>query len=134
MRTGLCTIVMLCVFFRIGFADEIVFTNGERLIGTFKQVEKNKLTFLSEMAGEITVDLDKVRSITTETPMAINLIDGAVLKSNRLERDAESFNTHRQSEDFAFDALSAINLTPHNTITSALLSAAFLARPRESAT
>jgi hypothetical protein len=30
------------------YADEVVFENGERLIGTFQQVEGNKLIFKSE--------------------------------------------------------------------------------------
>lgn len=116
MRTGLCTIVMLCVIFRAASADEIVFTNGERLIGDFKRAEGHKLIFVSEMAGEIVVDLDRVRSIGTEVPMTIHLTDGAILKGNKLERSAEHFMVFDVAKaregDFAVAALSTINPKP----------------------
>lgn len=115
-RLCLCTIVMLCVFIGRGVADEIVFTNGERLIGTLKQAQGNTLTFVSEMAGEITVDLDRVKRVVTAAPMTINLTDGATLKGTTLESDGERFTVSEaprgKAEHFATAALSAINPKP----------------------
>ncbi len=116
MRTGLSTIVLLCVFFRAASADEIVFTNGERLIGTFKHAEGHTLTFVSEMAGEITVDLDRVKSIGTEVGMTVHWTDGTVLKGNTIESSAGRlmvFDAAKAQEaDFAAAFLSAINPKP----------------------
>jgi len=116
MRTGLCTIVLLCLLFKAASADEIVCTNGERLIGALKHADGHKLTFMSEMAGEITVDLGRVRSIGTDVPMTIHLTDGAVLKGNKLESSAERFMVFDAAKaregDFAVASLSAINPKP----------------------
>jgi putative salt-induced outer membrane protein YdiY len=120
MRTGLCTIVMLCVIFRAGFADEIVFTNGECLIGTLKHAKGHKLIFVSEVAGEITVDLGRVQRIATDAPMAIHLTEGAVLKCNALESKGERFTVidaaKAQAGDVPFVSLSAINPKPEPNV------------------
>lgn len=120
MRTSVCTVVVLCALLGRGAADEIIFTNGERLIGTLKHAQEHKLTFVSKMVGEITVDLSGVQRIATDAPMAIHLPDGAVLKGNTLERNAGRFTVSdavkTQAGDVPFASLSAINPKPESKV------------------
>lgn len=69
-------------------ADEVVFTNGDRLTGTIKKLDGGKLTVESDVAGEVTVDLDAVSTMSTENAVELHLEDGTVLRQ-RLVAGAE---------------------------------------------
>ena len=62
----------------IGFAqdkkpapDVIVFTNGDQLSGTLERGVGNSILFKSDMAGEITVTLDKVKELRSVGSFAV---------------------------------------------------------------
>jgi putative salt-induced outer membrane protein YdiY len=61
-------------------ADEIVFTNGDRLTGTVTGMKDGTLSIDSEVAGTIGVSLEAVRTFSTDAPIAIYLDDGTVLR------------------------------------------------------
>src|ERR1700761_2769053 len=44
-------------------ADVVVFTNGDQLTGTLEHGAGNSIVFKSDMAGEITIPLDKVKEL-----------------------------------------------------------------------
>ncbi len=52
-------------------ADVIVFTNGDQLTGTLEHGVGNSVVFKSDMAGEITVPLDKVKELRSSAGFAI---------------------------------------------------------------
>ena len=52
-------------------ADVIVFTNGDQLSGTLERGVGNSVVFKSEMAGEITVSLDKVKELRSSGSFAV---------------------------------------------------------------
>ena len=52
-------------------ADVIVFTNGDQLTGTLEHGVGNSVVFKSDMAGEITVPLDKIKSLHSGGGFAI---------------------------------------------------------------
>jgi hypothetical protein len=52
-------------------ADVIVFTNGDQLTGTLERGAGSSVVFKSDMAGEITVPLDKVKELRTAGNFAI---------------------------------------------------------------
>jgi hypothetical protein len=52
-------------------ADVIVFTNGDQLSGTLERGVGNSITFKSDMAGEITVSLDKVKELRSSGSFAV---------------------------------------------------------------
>lgn len=45
--------------------DELIFINGEKLIGELKSATDTKVTFKSNMAGEVTVEWSKVQELRT---------------------------------------------------------------------
>jgi hypothetical protein len=51
--------------------DVIVFTNGDQLSGTLERGIGNSITFKSDMAGEITVPLDKVKELRSSGSFAV---------------------------------------------------------------
>ncbi len=51
--------------------DTIIFTNGDQLSGTLERSVGNSITFKSDMAGEITVSLDKVKELHSAGSFAV---------------------------------------------------------------
>jgi len=51
--------------------DVIVFTNGDRLTGMLERGAGNSVVFKSDMAGEITIPLDKVKELHTSGNFAV---------------------------------------------------------------
>ncbi|MFA5203522.1 MAG: DUF481 domain-containing protein [Lentisphaeria bacterium] len=62
-------------------ADEVVFQNGDKLTGTVKEMAGGKLVFASAVAGDVTLDLAKVKSVSTEAPVTVELANGQRLQS-----------------------------------------------------
>lgn len=62
-------------------ADEILFLNGDRLSGKIVEAAAGKLKIKTETAGEVTVDLAKVKTFSTDEPIAIRFGDGTVIRS-----------------------------------------------------
>src|SRR5450631_4371381 len=51
--------------------DVIIFTNGDQLTGTLERGTGNSVVFKSDMAGEITVSLDKVKELRSNSSFAV---------------------------------------------------------------
>jgi hypothetical protein len=52
-------------------SDIVVFTNGDKLTGTLEHGAGNSIVFKSDMAGEITISLDKVKELHTAGSFAV---------------------------------------------------------------
>ena len=91
------TIFLLVVWSTVS-ADEVIFENGERLIGTFERVEGKKLIFKSEIAGEISVDISKIKDIYSEKPLEIVLDDGTLLTGKTIKREEDTFTVQEEQE------------------------------------
>jgi hypothetical protein len=52
-------------------SDVIVFTNGDQLTGTLERGAGNSIVFKSDVAGEITVSLDKVKELHSSGSFAV---------------------------------------------------------------
>jgi Protein of unknown function, DUF481 len=52
-------------------ADVVVFSNGDQVTGTLKRGTGNSIVFKSDMAGEITISLDKVKELHTSGTFAV---------------------------------------------------------------
>mgnify|MGYP000234244034 CR=1 FL=1 len=70
---------MLSLATRAG-ADEVLFKNGDRLTGKVTSAAGGKLTIVTAVAGTVTVNLDDVKTFSTEEPIELHLTDGSVLK------------------------------------------------------
>src|SRR6185503_3519712 len=73
--------------------DVIIFTNGDQLSGTLERGVGNSITFKSDMAGEITVSLDKVKELRSSGSFAVlrkdvpptrtNVVPGTIVYQNK---------------------------------------------------
>jgi hypothetical protein len=61
-------------------SDVVVFTNGDQLTGTLERGSGNSITFKSDMAGEITISLDKVKELHTNGAFAVLRKDQPIKK------------------------------------------------------
>jgi hypothetical protein len=52
-------------------ADVVIFTNGDQLTGTLERGSGNSIVFKSDMAGEITIPLDKVKELHSAGSFAV---------------------------------------------------------------
>jgi putative salt-induced outer membrane protein YdiY len=68
-------------------ADEVILENGDKLTGTLIRLENGQLVLNTEYAGEISIQVEKVRQLTTDEPMATTLIDGNTQKARVFYRD-----------------------------------------------
>lgn len=94
-------------------ADEVVFTNGDRLTGTVKNLVGGKLSVTSLLAGTVTVDWASVATFSTDAPVRLHLKDGTVV--NQKVDAAESGRIGipgsevLQAQTFAIADIAAIN-------------------------
>jgi putative salt-induced outer membrane protein YdiY len=62
------------------FADVVYFKNGDRLTGRIEQLGEGKLTFNSDMAGKMAIDIDSIRTFSSEAPLDFRLADGTTIR------------------------------------------------------
>ena len=55
-------------------ADEVLFLNGDRLSGKILSATGGKLTIKTEGAGDVTVDLSKVKTFSTDEPVRVGRV------------------------------------------------------------
>lgn len=74
-------LILLCLVLFGGAvrADEVVLTNGDHLSGTIVQMTGGKLVFKSPAAGDVTVNLTDVQTLSSAAPVTLQLSDGTVL-------------------------------------------------------
>lgn len=63
-------------------ADEVKFTNGDRLTGNFVRSDARTLTLKSVVAGEVTVPWNKVEEVTIGEPFHVTVKGGRVLSGS----------------------------------------------------
>ena len=100
MRISSSTIVLMCLIILCcnSYADEVIFENGERLIGTFQKSEDKKLIFKSDIAGEVSVDISKIREIYSDKLLEILLDDGTLLRGKTITREEGTFIVQEETE------------------------------------
>lgn len=112
MKKFAAFLIILIVFCISGtaIADEILFKNGERLIGTVVRMENAKVVFNSHLAGEVEVDLVQVKSLTTRSIMKVHLSDGSIVRSSDIKANKTGLTIKVSgAESIALSNLKAIN-------------------------
>lgn len=61
------------------YSDLIVHGNGSRIIGNITRIHENKVTMETDFADTITVDLNNITDLKTDTPLFISLENGSRL-------------------------------------------------------
>lgn len=67
------SLVVITMFFQAGFADEVKFNNGNVITGKIVQLTDGKLVIKSDIAGEITIDISNIQTLSTDGPVRVNL-------------------------------------------------------------
>ncbi len=80
MRRSAKFLALCCAIGSPALADEVLFSNGDRLTGTIVSATDGKLTIKSAVAGEVTVDMAAVKTFSTDKAIELHLKDGSVLK------------------------------------------------------
>src|SRR5262245_29039902 len=62
-------------------ADEVIFQNGDRLTGKIVSAAGGKLVLKAEAAGDITIDLSKVKTFSADAPVALKLGEQPAVES-----------------------------------------------------
>jgi len=70
-RSLLCALALSLALASRAGADEIQFLNGDRLTGKIVSAEGGKLVIKTETAGDVTVDLSKVKTLSTDEPIVV---------------------------------------------------------------
>ena len=68
--------IFLAAVFSIAFGDEVLLNDGSRLVGTVGTITDGKLSLTTDFAGELKIDMAKVKGITTDQPVTVETGDG----------------------------------------------------------
>jgi putative salt-induced outer membrane protein YdiY len=97
-------------------ADELVFTNGDRVTGKIEHALDGKLVFTSEMAGKMTIGISKIQTFSTDEAITVHLKDGNVLVQKIVSSTPGKFAVEGtetvKAQDFDVAAISSINPPP----------------------
>ena len=112
--------------------DELLFRNGDRLTGKIEQVAGGQLIFLSDVAGELTIDISKIHTFGSEEPLEIHFKDGTVVKQKVIMSQAGEIAIEAgptlQAQEFELSSVASVNPPPkpepewHGSITAGLSS------------
>jgi len=78
LRLLTCALAVSLALVGRAWADEILFLNGDRLTGKIMSAEGGKLVIKTDSAGEVTVDLAKVKTFSTDEPIVIQSGDSFI--------------------------------------------------------
>lgn len=114
-RFSFITIFLLSVC-SMAVADTLIFKNGDQLSGKIKSLTDGKVVFASDEIGEQTIELNRLRTFSTDEPVEFHLNDGTVIKSrlrsaeeNQVILDATDLVPARR---YDFSVIAAINPPP----------------------
>lgn len=111
-------IQMLCLvgFAHSVYADEIIFKNGDRLTGKIDHVLEGKMLFKSDAIGDVTIDISKIKTFSTDDPIAVHLKDENVLLQKIVSSEPGKFGIEGagtvKAQEFDLTAISSINPPP----------------------
>lgn len=118
MRQFAARVICLCALLTpvASLADELYFKNGDHLTGRIVRLTEDKLVFKSAGAGEVTVNLSEVKTLSSEAPLEIHLKDGTVLNQPVAPAEPNGFSITTgkplQPQTFAFAQVASINPPP----------------------
>lgn len=106
------------------WADEVYFVNGDRISGTIVRMEGESLILQTTHSGEIQIDWAKVKGLSSETPLTVELNDGTQYRGPVNFTESEGFQMVEpkeliekkppevQTKEFFIDSIAAINPIP----------------------
>jgi putative salt-induced outer membrane protein YdiY len=82
VNTRFAALILLLVTLP-AFADQVVLTNGDRLTGSIKKSDGKVVILKTDYAGEVTVKLENIQSVTSSTELSVTL-GGKTVKGDRV--------------------------------------------------
>lgn len=78
---GMAFITFIFLLLMVGraIADKVVLENGDTLTGTIEKMMDGKLTFKTDYAGTIEIQMGKIKQIISDNPLAVHLTSGEIL-------------------------------------------------------
>ncbi|MCB1842381.1 MAG: DUF481 domain-containing protein [Halioglobus sp.] len=93
--------------------DEIVLKDGSRILGKVVEARDGVVTVETGFAGTVSIELDKVQSLTTAEPTTVILEDATVLENQSLRiADQQLSSTTEPARSYPVESLSVINPEP----------------------
>src|SRR5688572_24975756 len=77
--TSVCVLACAVAPARVGRGDEILFKNGDRMSGKVQSIDGGKMKFKSDVAGAVTIDMEKVQTFSTDEPVQTRLQDKSIV-------------------------------------------------------
>lgn len=74
--------ILLTCYAKAVLADTVHLKNADRLSGQLLKIGEEKLVLKTEYAGELTINLENVSSIVTDSPIDLRLKSGPSLRTN----------------------------------------------------
>lgn len=84
-------IISLWLIGSVCSADQVILKNGDTLTGTIVRLTDSKMVLKSNLAGEVTINLSGIRTLSSDKPLSIHLKDGTVLQSQVSSSQGEEF-------------------------------------------
>ena len=82
-------------------ADQITFKNGDRLTGTIVKSDQKELVLKTEYAGRVAVQWSEVQSLSSSTPLYVQMRDGRMLQGRIVARDSTWKLQQRNGEEIS---------------------------------
>ncbi|UCE46295.1 MAG: DUF481 domain-containing protein, partial [Phycisphaerales bacterium] len=93
--------------------DEIIFKNGDRLTGKIDHLVDGKLVFKSRVAGDVTVNLSDIQTLSSDDAIEVNLKDNTGFKQKVISGQPGRFNVagteSLRPQEFAVADIVSIN-------------------------
>jgi hypothetical protein len=109
-------VVLVTMPARPAAADEVVFLNGDRFTGKIISAADGKLILKTDGAGEVTIDLKKVKTFSSDEPVNIRVGDNVPFDSKIAPGPEGKIETRKVpgglSELLAIKEIAAINPAP----------------------
>ena len=87
----LILLACLGIFAQISVGDEVLFKNGDRLTGKIGHLLDGKLVFKSSVAGNVTVNLSDIQTLSSDDAIEVNLKDSTGFKQKVLSASPGRF-------------------------------------------
>jgi putative salt-induced outer membrane protein YdiY len=89
MRLFIVGLMLVCTLGRVGAADadEVIFLNGDRLTGKIVSAAGGKLVLKTDAAGEVTIDLAKVKTFSSDEPIDVRVGDKKIPHDGQIEAE-----------------------------------------------
>ncbi len=95
-------------------SGEVVLKDGSRILGTIVDARDGVVTVETDFAGTISIELDKIQSLSTSGPATVILEDQTIVENQplKIENQQLAVNSTDPAKNYSIESLSVINPEP----------------------